>query len=222
VIQYTLCLLFTLVFAQSVQAGPWLREKGSSFSATSFASTYYLDTASQTYLEYGFSDKTTLMADIGMARPRSNLHGGYATVSVRRALSAPEATSKWAYELGVGAGWIGTQILPHLRTGLSWGRGMTVGEKSGWMTVEAAVVWDLTYALHVTKIDTTLGMNFTDVTAGMIQLYTANVAQNSIATLAPSFVFAPKNTKFRIQIGTESELGHLANSAVKIGLWREF
>ena len=35
-------------------------------------------------------------------------------------------------------------------------------------------------------------------------------------------VLSPKFTKFRIQIGTESEIGNLRNSAVKIGLWRDF
>lgn len=206
----------------TTQAGPWLREQGSAFMEVSFASTYTLDTASQTYLEYGLSDKTTVIADIGMFRPRNALHGGIATFSLRRALSAPDATSKWAYELGAGVGWLGDEILPHFRTGVSWGRGTSWAETSGWMTVEAAVIWDLTYAQHVSKVDATLGVNFTDITTGMLQLYTAHVDGTTIATLAPSLVFKPEKGKFRVKLGGEAEIGNWDNSALKIGLWRDF
>lgn len=220
---YSLILpLACLCLAQGAAAGPWLREKGSTFTAVSFATTYYLETASQTYIEYGLNEKTTLVADIGLARLHNSPDGGFVTLSLRRALSAPDARTKWAYEMGMGVGWIGDETLPHLRTGLSWGRGTTWGEKTGWMTVEGAVNWDLTHELHVTKLDATLGVNFTDVTSGMLQLYTAYVAGNSIATIAPSFVISPKSTKIRVQIGSESQIGNLGNSALKIGLWREF
>jgi len=221
-IRYILILILTAGLAHSVQAGPWLREKGSTFTANSVTGTYYLDTTSQTFIEYGLSAKTTLIADIGMVRPRFGPYAGYATLSMRRALSSPEARSKWAYEFGVGVGWVGAETLPHLRTALSWGRGITLGEKTGWMTAEAAVVWDLTYALHVTKLDATVGLNFTEKTSGMLQVYAANLADTSIATIAPSLVFSPIYTKFRVQLGTETVLGQVANSALKISLWREF
>ncbi len=203
-------------------AGPWLREKGSAFTAVSFTGNYYLETGTQTYLEYGLTEKTTLVADLGFSHQHFLEETGYATVSIRRAITARNAKSKWAYELGAGAGWIGSTTLPHLRTGLSWGRGVEWGKKSGWMTVEAAVIWDLTFAQHVTKIDTTLGINFTDVTSGILQLYTANVLNQTIGTIAPSLTFSPKQKKFRIQIGSESQIGNWENSAIKIGLWREF
>jgi hypothetical protein len=214
--------LACLGLAQTATAGPWLREKGSTFTAVSFATTYYLETASQTYLEYGLSKKTTLVADIGLTRLNSSPDGGYVTLSFRRALSAPDAKNKWAYEMGAGVGWLGDETLPHLRTGLSWGHGTTWGKKSGWMTVEGAINWGLTNELHVAKLDTTVGVNFTKVTSGMLQLYTAHIAGNSIATIAPSIVIAPKSNKFRIQLGSESQIGNLGNSALKIGLWREF
>lgn len=217
-----LFLLAVMGAAPCAQAGPWLREKGTSFSAVSLTTTYYLETTSQTYLEHGLSDATTLIADIGMARFHYAPHTGYATLSMRRALSAADATSKWAYELGVGAGWIGTQTLPHVRAALSWGRGMTWGETSGWMTVDGAVIWDLRHGLHVTKLDTTVGMNFTDSTKGMLQLYTAHAAGQSFGSIAPSVVYQPAATKFSIQVGAESPLGDWGNSAIKIGLWRSF
>ncbi|WP_299417599.1 hypothetical protein [uncultured Sulfitobacter sp.] len=215
-------VLICLCLAQSALAGPWLREKGSTFSAVSFASTYNLETAATTFLEYGLTDKTTLVADIGMARLQNSPDGGYITLSFRRAIGSPDRPSKLAYEIGAGVGWIGDETLPHIRTGLTWGRGMTWGEKSGWVTVEGAIVWDLTHELHVTKIDTTIGVNFSDVTSGILQLYTAHVDGKGIATIAPSVVFTPRDAKFRVQIGSESQIGDLGNSALKIGIWREF
>ncbi|MEH6648022.1 hypothetical protein [Sulfitobacter sp.] len=211
-------LLVVALIGNTAHAGPWLREKGSTFMEVSFASNYILDTTRQTYLEYGLSDKTTVIADIGMIQPRNAEHGGIATFSLRRALSAPDATSKWAYELGAGVGWAGDEILPHFRTGLSWGRGMSWGETSGWMTVDAAVIWDLTNAQHVSQLDATLGANFTDFTTGMIQIYTAHIDGASIVTLAPSVVFNPQKGGYRIKLGAESELSDWDNSAFKIGL----
>jgi hypothetical protein len=222
VISRLIFFLIALSYSHAAHAGPWLREKGSTFMAVSLASTYYMETTSQTYLEYGLTKSTTLIADVSMARYHYGSNSGYATLSLRRSITPPDAQSKWAYELGVGAGWTGTETLPHVRTGLSWGRGMKWGDKSGWMSVDAAVIWDLTHALHVSKIDTTLGINFTDFTAGMLQIYTAHVATQNTATLAPSLVLSPKNGKFRLQIGSESQFGNLSNSVLKISLWREF
>lgn len=217
-----LITLITLAFANTAHAGPWLREKGTTFSASSVTTTYYLDTSSQAYLEYGLTDKTTVVGDLSIIKPRYAPESGYATVSLRRALSKPDAASKLAYEIGVGVGWIGDYTLPHLRTGLSWGRAIKWGEKNGWAVVEASAIWDLTYAQHIAKIDMTLGMNFTEVTKGMFQIYAAEIAGQSIATIAPSLVFTPRERKFSIQVGAESQIGEFQNSALKLGLWREF
>jgi hypothetical protein len=214
--------LFLMLLGQSGHAGPWLREQGTTFSALSVSSTYYLNTTSQTYLEYGLTAKTTVIADISMAQAPFAPQVGTVTASFRRALSKPDAQSKWAYELGLGVGWIGEQTLPHVRTALSWGKGISLGDTSGWLAVDAAVLWDVTYALHVGKIDTTFGLNFTEVTSGMIQIYSAFAAGESIVTISPSLVFKPKGKKFSLLISTESEIDNFENTALKIGLWREF
>ncbi len=214
--------LFVLALTSTAQAGPWLREKGTTFSALSVTANYSLDTASQAYLEYGLTEKTTVVGDLSTMRPRNALERGYATLSIRRALTKPDANSKFAYEMGIGVGWIGAETLPHVRTGLSWGRGIEWGGMSGWTTIEASKIWDLTYAQHIAKLDMTLGINFTKVTTGMIQIYTAKILGETAATIAPSLIFKPKRRKFSLQIGAESPVGDAYSSALKLGIWREF
>jgi hypothetical protein len=211
-----------IALAHSAQARPWLREKGTTFTAVSVTGTNYLDTTSQTYVEYGLTSETTLIADIGTSRLYLGAVGGSATFSVRRALSASDAVHKWAYGVGVGASWTDVATKPHLRTALSWGKGINMREKTGWVTVEAATIWDIEEAQHVAKVDATVGLNFTPVTAAMFQFFTAFSDQYSIAKLAPSVIITPKNAKFSIHIGTETAIGDFENSAVKFGLWRKF
>ena len=221
IMRFILFIVFAAL-VQSATAGPWLREKGKGFISTSVTGNYYFDTTNQIFLEYGLTDKTTVIADVSFLRPRFAIGGGNATLSIRRALTKLDATSKWAYELGVGAGWVGDDVLPNIRTALTWGRGVKWGEKNGWATVEASGLWDVTYGQHVMKLDSTIGMNFTDVTAVMLQLYTARFESGSIATIAPSIILTHKKSKFRLQIGAESQIGNRENSAIKLSLWRDF
>ncbi|MEQ6250542.1 hypothetical protein ABMC89_16755 [Sulfitobacter sp. HNIBRBA3233] len=203
-------------------AGPWLRDRGDGFSAYTFASNANYDTATQTYLEFGLTDTTTIGADIGFVRPRYGFQGGYATLFMRRALSKPDAVSKWAYEIGVGANWAADLVLPHFKTTLTWGRGLSFADKTGWTTVDAAVIWDPVYALHVAKLDGTLGINFSDKVAGMMQVYMVHANGASAATLAPSIIFSPADSKFRFQIGTETAVGNVRGTVLKLGLWHNF
>ncbi|QUJ76657.1 hypothetical protein KDD17_00850 [Sulfitobacter albidus] len=206
----------------TVNAGAWLRERGKGFMSFSFASTVDLDTVSQTFIEYGYSDAMTLGADIGFVRPRNGFQGGFATLFATRAITPPDAQSKWSYTIGVGANWANDLVLPHIQTGISWGRGIKLGEKYGWATVDANVFWDVTYALHVSKLDGTVGLNFTDHVAGMMQIYFVHAAGTSATTLAPSLILSPKEGPFRIQIGAETALGDISGSVLKLGLWRDF
>ncbi len=72
------------------------------------------------------------------------------------------------------------------------------------------------------KVDSTIGLNFTEVTTGMVQLYLAHLDRETYGSIAPSIVIKPRNSKFRIQIGAESQLGNFENPGLKFGIWREF
>jgi hypothetical protein len=206
----------------SADAGAWLREKGTSFTSVSFSATWFRDTANTSYLEYGLRDDLTIGADIGYMTSRTGAQSGYGTIFIRRPLGQSDGPNKWAYELGVGTTWVDNLISPHLKTGVSWGRGIKVREKYGWVAVDASVSWDVTSGRHLAKVDSTVGFNFTEVTTGMVQLYLAHVDRKTYASIAPSIVIKPRKGKFRFQIGAESTLGHSENTALKLGLWREF
>ncbi len=217
-----LTILILPFLATAANAGAWLREKGSSFTSISFSATWFGDTANSSYLEYGVRDDLTLGTDIGYSNSTLGIQSGYGTIFLRRPIGKNAGPNKWAYELGVGAAWINDIVLPYVKTGLSWGRGFTIHEKSGWIAVDASVTWELSLGNRLTKIDTTVGVNFTDVTTGMVQLYLADLANDSYASIAPSLVFKPRKGKFRIQIGAETQLDNFDNPALKLGIWREF
>lgn len=216
-------ILWLLVLTPTLaEAGAWLRDKGTGFSATAFTINRDQDIANTTYLEYGLLPKMTLGADVRIGTDGLGVQDGFATLFLRRALSAPEATSKWAYELGGGATWDDAVVQPHLKIGLSYGRGLQWGEKYGWLSVESSYRWDITTSQGTAKIDTTVGMGFTEATTGMLQLYLSTFDGDSSASIAPSLILQPRGKKFRVQIGAEAPLDDTDSTALKLGLWREF
>ena len=218
----TFILITCLCVSTTALAGPWLREKGSTFSSVSVTATYFRDFGTATYLEYGWRDHMTIGADIGTFTSREGERSGFATVFIRRALGPNTGKNRWAYELGVGSAWVGELILPHIKTGISWGRGYELREKNGWMVVDASVKWDLLQGQHAGKVDATVGLNFSDRTTGMLQLYLAHLDHQFYATLAPSVVIKPRERKFKIQIGAEVPIDDIQSTALKLGIWREF
>ncbi|MFC6585324.1 hypothetical protein [Sulfitobacter aestuariivivens] len=93
---------------------------------------------------------------------------------------------------------------------------------SGWIGTDAAVIWDLGTADHVTKFDATLGLNLSDSATGMLQLYLTHLDGRMFTKLAPSVVIKTRRGKARYQIGFESPLESVGDTSLKLGLWREF
>ncbi len=203
-------------------AGAWLKEEGKGFLSTSFSANYFRDIASEIYAEYGMRSNLTIGIDVGLYTLRDGSDRGYATAFVRRPLGGSDGPHRFSYELGIGAGWTREEVTPLLKTGLSWGRGLQVKDKFGWVNVDTSVTWDLGPGQHVPKIDTTVGLNFTEQTTGMLQLYLVHLDSEIYSSLAPSLVLKPEWAKFRIQIGALAPLKNLDDAAIKIGIWREF
>jgi len=219
---FVLILVLSQCAAMSAQGGAWLREKGAGFSSVSFTTTYFGDNAISSYLEYGVRDDLTLGADIAFYTSRNGQQSGYGTVFMRRPIGPNNGPNRWAYELGVGTAWVGDLMLPHVKTGVSWGRGIEFKDKNGWMAVDTSVVWDINNGLHLTKLDGTAGLNFAEITTGMVQVYFAHLDGELYGTVAPSVLFKPRKVNFRIQIGAEIPVRNVSDAALKLGIWRKF
>ncbi|SFS96948.1 hypothetical protein SAMN04488040_2530 [Sulfitobacter marinus] len=231
-----LCILaIVLVFLSTspANAGAWMREKGSGYSSTTLSATLLQDFSESTYLEYGVSDRLTLGAESNFYAFANGVQSGTAMIFLRRPIGRRDRPSVWAYELGIGAAWSGDIVRPNFRAGISWGRGYQLGRLSGWMTVDASLFIDTyyyyedhaykIYAEQIVKIDSTIGLNFNDRIAGMVQVFHAAAPDTRATSIAPSLVFKPLKNRpeNRLQLGVETQLGNSDNSAFKISFWRD-
>lgn len=219
---FVVLLLVCQLCALPANAGAWMREKGKSFVATSFSATYFYDLTQSTYIEYGLRDNLTLGADIATFHSPFGLQTGSATLFLRFPLGVPTEQGRWAYELGAGASWAGDITVPHLKAGLSWGRGFPRGDRQGWLAVDASLKWDFGLAGEEIKVDTTAGFDFSDFTTGMIQLFISGNSTGASASIAPSLILSPKGGKYRFQIGSEIPVDAPERTSIKFGLWRSF
>lgn len=219
------CLVILALFLcpfTPAQAGAWLRAEGTSFASSTFTINRLRDHDSSTYIEYGWGPDLTLGLDLSFASSSLGPQAGAATAFFRRALPLGSEKHKWAYEIGAGAAWTQGIVLPHVKLGLSYGRGFDLAGKSGWLAVDSAVFRDLNTGRHAIKVDSTLGVNFTDLAAAMAQVYFSRVLNNDFATFAPSLLISPKGRNYTLQLGIEAPIFTRAEPSVKLGLWRSF
>lgn len=219
-----LALCICQLTATIASSGPWLCEKGSSFTSFSFSASMDLDARSIGFFEFGITPTSTVGLDLGFSRNHTGAKLGYGTLFLRRALGPTDRPNKFAYEVGIGGTYGGPKrdMIPHIKTGLTWGYGLEIKGKSGWLTVDASVLWNLDHYNHVTKIDTTLGFNFTEITTGVLQLNLVNQAHGTFGFFEPSLVFSPRNMDMKIQIGLITPLESAEKTSLKLGLWHEF
>jgi len=221
---HLLAALIVLTCTCPAFAGAWLREKGAGFSSVTGSATLGGDIAESSYLEFGARDDLTFGVEIGFRGLATGVRSGFATTFLRRPIGKNGRPGVWAYELGIGVGWTGDMVRPYLLTGLSWGRGYDIRGFNGWLAVDTSVTWDVYYAEHLVKIDSTLGVNFGDRFSGMLQLFGAGTATGYTTSIAPSILVTPLKNRpnVRLQIGGQSQIGFPANSAIKVSIWRTF
>ncbi len=219
-----LAIVLLILNISPATAGAWMRDKGSGYSSTTLSTTLAQDFSESTYLEFGVRDDLTLGAEVAFYTFSTGIQSGTAMVFLRRPIGGRDQPNIWAYELGFGAGWSADIVRPYVRGGLSWGRGYQLRQLNGWMTVDASLFIDTYYAEHIGKVDSTLGLNFTDRFSGMVQVFHAATPNISATSIAPSILFKPlkRRPNIRLQIGAETQIGNAENSALKISFWRDF
>ncbi len=207
-----------LVLAGPAAGGAWMREEGTGFLAFApvYEETGRLD--GSLYVEYGLRPKLTLGVKTDADMTQQQIGDGRGFIFLRRPIEFGDRPYKLAYELGVGSTFgHNTDLL--ILTGLSYGRGIKIGPKYGWLAVDSAVEWSLGESSDTAKLDTTLGLALTDKFKVMMQVFHSQTLKASATTLAPSIIWQPRPEMASYQFGLEAESGVLA---IKFGVWRSF
>lgn len=219
-----LVLAFALSAAPSapLSAGAWMRDKGTGFYSITTKLAANLETTQSGYLEYGMTDHLTLGASIDMTMQNGYVLRGTGHVFVRKPLEWTRGKGVWAYEMGLGARIDQTGQIPIAKTSLHFGRGIKLMSKPGWVTVDTGIEWDLGAKDHVAKFDVTVGLNLSARSKAMVQLYSNFTQNETTLTLAPSYIFTPKDKKISYVIGFEAQSDSSDNLGIKLGVWQTF
>lgn len=228
-------LILGLASASSAQAGAWLREKGKGFLSTSIQTTENNGSSVSFYLEYGLAAKATFGADITYDTEILNyLSGsevapetiddipiGSGILFVRFPLGPTDQTNKWAFHLGIGARYFEAEFLRATEIGLSWGRGIQIGERYGWVNVDSSYNDAEAPAKTRIKVDATIGLGMSDKTKIMLQMFNTFVDGERFSSLAPSLLYSPGQGKVTFQLSSEIPTGG-GEPSIKLGVWNEF
>lgn len=217
-----LALGVLLASAQVAPAGPWLREKGKGFAAASSSVTAEKDVSGAVYLEYGLRADITLGADLFYGIDRTLQQSGSGIVFLRFPLSQPDATHKWAWHIGLGARSLNTVITPAVEAGLSWGRGIKLGERYGWAVIDSSINVPGSDLERRLKLDGTIGLGFTDHIKGMAQVFLTHQGGEVFAKVAPSLLVIPGKGGTTIQLSAEIPVSGGGDTQFKLGIWRNF
>ena len=216
----SIILAACLLVPAGAQAGAWLREKGEGFVSLSFGATRSSETTNALYLEYGLSDSTTIGLDISAFTNAQDVRNGFGNLFLRRNIGRTDGPHRLAYEVGVGGLWGNEMHLPTLKTGLSWGYGFT--ERSGWVNVDLAYIYEPQEGESIARVDGTLGLDFTDVTTGLLEFTLSRRKDDTYGAVLPSLLIRPKGRSFDIKLGAEIPYNETERTAVKLGLWHRF
>ncbi|WP_323803223.1 hypothetical protein [Sulfitobacter litoralis] len=218
-------ILFILLTAPvPAYSGAWLREKGKGLSSNTVTVTQNYDISESTFIEYGVRDDLTLGAEVSFLASSYGLQSGSATLFLRRPLGRQGRPNVWSAELGIGAAWVGDVVTPNVKAGLSWGRGFTLAQKNGWITIDSSLSWDVYLHEHLAKVDSTVGIDLGERFSGMLQLFHASTSTTTATSIAPSIIVRPIKSRpdIRLQIGAETLITDSSNPALKLSIWREF
>ncbi len=231
----TFALLLGLASAPAAHAGAWLREKGKSFASTSIQTTEDNGNSASFYFEYGLAEKITLGADVTydtdllnyiqgagpLVENLEELPQGSGIIFLRFPIGATDRPNKWAFHVGAGARYLNGEFLEAGEVGLSWGRGIKLGERYGWLNVDTSYNVARSPAQTRTKVDGTIGLGITDKTKVMLQVFNTLVEDETFTKLAPSLLFSVGDKGTTVQVGSEI-LTDTGEASFKIGFWFEF
>lgn len=215
--------LLCYAITTSAQAGPWMRDVGTQFLATSGTTAITKDTGQfqqgfDLYFESGLRENLTYGAEISSLTDSDTRVLGF----VQKPLGQPDATVKFTYQLGVGAKQSDGIWSPILRGGIHMGKGFTHKWGSGWMTVAASLEADTGRDVTLAKIDTTFGLTPHPRLKTMfnVRIDKATGGDTGIA-LAPAIAWKFKGSQhFLVEL--EARQAATTRFGLKVGLWKDF
>ena len=203
--------------------GAWLRDPGTGFLATSVttrapADLSFIATETSVYLERGTKHQLTYGADINLTTQQD----GHAIVFLRRPVGAQDRSTRFAYELGIGARNRAQSPDAVLRFGLSAGRGLNTKIGRGWLGLDSSLELEYPSGGTLTKLDATLGLSVSARFKTMLQIQSSYRSEDeSNIDLIPSLLWEIKPQTI-LQMAIQARHSQTNTLGLRIGLWREF
>lgn len=209
-------LAVMILLAGQAGAGAWPRDKGATFLSfsTDFRTDGSDDLFTALYLEYGLGHNITVGLDLG-----TDFDGFSKALSFARLpLIDPAKDNKLAFELGLGM--IDDSAV--LRPGLMIGRGVRLGKRWGWVSLEAYGTTDISDGDIDLSADFTLGLNLTAAMKAVVQLRAReSMTDPEDMRLAPSLVIERAPGR-HLELGVSAGLENGADMGLKLGIWHQY
>lgn len=215
-------LCFVAILPTPTLAGAWQREADKVFlsfggSVHRRESTGLIEPEYSFFGEYGVAPKLTLAVNSF----RRGDTEGHTLALVRFPLHQTKNGAHFASEIGLGRRESRGQSAMIYTVGLSWGRGMQIGERSGWLSVDSTVQLPAS-GDPLLKVDSTAGLSIAKDSKIMGQIFLEADAQGRSITVAPSYVRRLNRASSDLVLGLDWRRGRQAGVGVRIGMWRSF
>lgn len=221
---HRLCLILVCVMLPcAVQAGAWPRAQGTAFVSIGGAQLSPKTGAEQQettlYAELGLKNRYTL----GISGSANMDSSGEGHLFLRFPPFERPNGALFAVELGYGAKTTDAVTFHQFaKLGLSWSKGVSLARKSGWLSIDGALLLDTDESDNRLKLDATLGVTITDRFTLIGQAFAEATQFGESLTLAPSLVFRPKEGATSYQLGFETKGGQETRTAFRFNVWTEF
>ena len=214
-------LLWVFLASQSA-AGAWPREEGQVF--VSSAANLWISDGTQAeiyydptfYAEYGLPDRMTVGLNYFGSKQDTENTG---SVFLRLPLDDGQGPHRFASSFGVGLMKAEQTPFAYLtEASLSWGRGLP----SGWLTVDAQGIYDLSASTFRPKLDATWGYNLSSDWTTMLQLQSgATFEKEPYAKLSPAIIYRVSDS-VRVSLATVSPLSGEEAHTIRLAIWQNY
>ena len=226
-------LLVLLVWGIGTQAssGAWPRDKGHGFVSGSALYSISLADVERTltlgdsrdisinsytalYMEYGLTDRLTVGLDLG-----HSVAGKVKSVGFVR-WPLPELGNGHRIALEIGTGRIDGQNA--IRPGISYGRGISWRQWSGWLAIDTLAEYRPKTASVDIKVDATFGLNMEKGRKAILQIQMGEQDGDPPFARLVGSVVTPVYKRTHLELGFLSGLSGDDQVGVKLGFWHEF